>query len=222
MLYWVQHKSFVIYWQPFADYNGGKISILFSGNNSGNAFKWFCLQNKKFLIRRHSQFLVLQQKSKQTKLMEELRRTNNSWSFEVSFRLWISRKNFRSRLLLSDYGFSVCCKMLIYKNGFLTTTTRNSTDSWCKKKQKLPRKSPHKTVMEMTSEVGKNGVFMEIQSLPTHFWIFLWNSNRTRTKNQTYSKKINFTSLHRKNDEIKFTKKIQLNSFDYKFSVNFT
>ena len=170
----------------------GKISILFSGNNSGNAFKWFCLQNKKFLIRRrHSQFLVLQQKSKQTKLMEELRRTNNSWSFEVSFRLWISRKNFRSRLLLSDYGFSVCCKMLIYKNGFLTTTTRNSTDSWCKKKQKLPRKSPHKTVMEMTSEVGKNGVFMEIQSLPTHFWIFLWNSNRT--ENQKYLKKINFT-----------------------------
>ena len=39
--------------------------------------------------------------------------------------------------------------------------------------EKLPRKSPHKTVMEMTSKVGKNGVFMEIQSLPTHFWIFL-------------------------------------------------
>ena len=39
--------------------------------------------------------------------------------------------------------------------------------------EKLPRKSPYKTVMEMTSEVGKNGAFMEISSLPTHFWIFL-------------------------------------------------
>ena len=37
----------------------------------------------------------------------------------------------------------------------------------------ITQKIPHKTVMEMTSEVGKNGAFMEISSLPTHFWIFL-------------------------------------------------
>ena len=29
MLYWVQHKSFVIYWQPFAEYNGVKYQFLF-------------------------------------------------------------------------------------------------------------------------------------------------------------------------------------------------
>ena len=171
---------------------------------------------------RRSQFLLLQQKSKQTKLMEELRRTNNSWSFEVSFRLWISLKNFRSRLLLSDYGFSVCCKMLIYKNGFLTTTTRNSTDSWCKKKQKLSRKYLTKLSWKWLRRLEKMEPLWKSQVCRLIFGYFCETQTARAQRIKHIKKKINFTSLHRKNDEIKFTKKIQLNCFNYKFSVNFT